>query len=87
MQLVHNVWDIIYIKRSQENMVELEFFMQLFKILFDPYTSVNPQVVLIKELRKIMMIIFQQAELQSCDILGSRFANEKEVEHFFRKTV
>lgn len=38
---------------NKEVKVEMEIVLQLFKIIFDPYTPIDEQITLITELRKI----------------------------------
>ncbi len=54
----------------------MEFVLQLFKIIFDPYTPIDSQIILIVELRKIIKMIFQMAKVHSKDHMLDLYEEE-----------
>ncbi len=64
-------------EKEKNTEIEAEFIMQLFKILFDPYISVQNQLLLIQELRAIITSIYEVGKIVTEDKIKSSFAGNK----------
>jgi hypothetical protein len=72
LTFLESVWVLVNMRYDgraghQAPEVELEFILQMFKILFDPYSSVDQQVRLLEELRRIIRVIYESQPTQIRD--------------------
>ncbi|CDW76985.1 UNKNOWN [Stylonychia lemnae] len=92
IEFLDNIWAIINIKydseiQNQSQTVEMEFILQLFKIMFDPYTTFEQQTHLIIELRKIIKNIFLKSQIKINDKLEAYLENQDDIQIFIRQTI
>jgi len=66
-EMIDRIWELICFRVGHSEAVESEFVLQLFKIIFDPYTPWEAQIQLVLELRKIIKMIFQMANKEYLD--------------------
>eukprot|EP00347_Sterkiella_histriomuscorum_P024494 403330916 len=92
IEFLDHVWAIVNLKfdamnQQQTFQVELEFVLQFFKIIFDPYSSIDQQASLIVELRKIIKNILNQNNFQINDILDQLIQSRDEQVLFYKRLI